>query len=105
MNHAEHTVGTEPGTGSAGAAKLPRLIVHNPSTVAHLASALAEQSGSPAPTPPNLDALIDALRERGTTRVTMVGLVEVSEELQRICEALWDEQITVELCHETSIPR
>lgn len=91
-----HTEGT--------ASQVPRLIVHNPSTVDDVASALSVQSGSPAPTPPNLDALVDALRELHTTRVTFVGLQEVSDELQRICEALWDEQITVELCHETSIP-
>lgn len=101
MNNAEHTSQPNPEKESTCVALLPRLIVHNPSTVAHLATALVEQSGSPAPTPPNLDALIDALREHGTTRVTMVGLVEVSEELQRICEALWDEHITVELCHES----
>lgn len=76
---------------------------HNPILItSHLTSrndlyrAIADASAAPgAPTPPNLDAMADAIRESGITRVICADWKLSAEDTSRVLEVFDDWGVTL----------
>ena len=67
-----------------------RLIVTNPHSTADFGASFTPQAR-------NIDALIDALRHAQVGTVVIRGLTEATPQVQRVCAALWDSGLSVEL--------